>query len=166
MIDATGTRRRLQALRWNGWTLPQLATLTGTTTTTLRRLSNGTTTTTREDLATTITNLYDQLWGRTPTPATPSDALGIAEARRHARHMQWAPALAWDNIDDPNEHPKGLDGNPAHADIGDALLLLRSGVSPEQAAARVGIKRASLARQLRRGGHHVWAARVERVQPC
>jgi hypothetical protein len=75
--DATGSRRRLQALAVNGWPTRNLADIASGKTPTIRlRTSDG------------IRDLYEQLWDQ-PGPSQRTAAI--------AKGKGWLPALAWDD---------------------------------------------------------------------
>lgn len=103
-IDGTGTRRRLQALVYAGWTQSELA----------RRLQMN-----RANFGRTIVgefvevatlkavrHLYDELWRTDPVAAGVPEHRAAA-ARRIAVSRGWAPVGAWDDdqIDDPDAFP-------------------------------------------------------------
>ena len=104
VIDATGTRRRLQALITAGWPQHHLAARLGMTD------GNFGATLRRERIvartARAVAALYDELWRANPLEhgATPG---GVTRARKHAASQGWAPAGAWDDdtIDDPTATP-------------------------------------------------------------
>ena len=103
-IDATGTRRRLQALMAIGWPLPVIAAQLGRTTPNLARSMD------RDrinaDTAWQITHLYEQIWNNTPPQATAAQRNASATARSHAQRQGWRPPLGWDDIDtDPDLAP-------------------------------------------------------------
>jgi hypothetical protein len=122
-IDATGTRRRLQALVAVGWPQHHLAVELGMTP------GNFGPTLTREQVIVrtvrAVRAVYDRLWTADPTEygATPA---GVTRARQHAAARRWAPVGAWDDdvIDDPAACPDwtGQCGTPigywAHQRIG------------------------------------------------
>jgi hypothetical protein len=104
VIDGTGTRRRLQALVYAGWTQSELA----------RRMPMN-----RGHFGRTIVSdlvevatvkktraLYDGLWRTDPTTAG-VPAHRAAAARQIAADRGWAPIGAWDDdrIDDPEAWP-------------------------------------------------------------
>lgn len=103
-IDATGTRRRLQALVAVGWPQQHLARDLGMTP------GNFGTCLTREQVIVrtvrAVRVVYDRLWNVDPTEhgATPG---GVTRARRHAAERGWPPVGAWDDdvIDDPAAFP-------------------------------------------------------------
>lgn len=112
-VDATGTRRRLQALVAGGWPQARLAVRLGLTP------SNFGATLQRERVlastARAVHALYDELWRADPREHG-VDNQAYSRARNHARSRQWAPAGAWDDdtIDDPAAFPEwtGLCGTP------------------------------------------------------
>lgn len=99
-IDSTGTRRRLQALSYLGWTSRDLAGRMGHRDhSVVLDIVNGVSATVRRDTATKVARLYDELWDQ-PGPSTRTAAW--------ARRNGWVPPLAWDDdrIDDPNHEPQ------------------------------------------------------------
>lgn len=99
VIDATGYRRRLQALIAHGWTLPQVETaMRGVVTADRMRPWLHATTITAAG-ARTIVTVYDRLWLTEPPQATPQQRAMAQRSRRLATRNRWAPALAWDDID-------------------------------------------------------------------
>jgi hypothetical protein len=107
-IDATGTRRRLQALVATGWPLADLAPLLGRTTTRLRDLLTGATVQVRT--AERVSDLYDHLWDTPPSRTSETQHRACDEARVLAVEQGWLPPLAWDDIDtDPDPDPGAPD---------------------------------------------------------
>jgi hypothetical protein len=103
-IDATGTRRRIQALVAIGWTINAVATELGRDVAsvrhTLRRNSVNTAT------ATAVCDLYKRLWNTRPDESTQARRQAATNARDMARSKGWRPAMAWDDIDaDPDPNP-------------------------------------------------------------
>lgn len=95
LIDATGSRRRLQALMAIGWPSRELALRIGRDGGSLGTLTWGQThprITTKQAAA--IAQLYDEIWDQ----AGPSE-----ETRRRSIDKGWAPPLYWtdEEIDDP-----------------------------------------------------------------
>jgi len=104
VVDGTGTRRRLQALVYAGWTQSELA----------RRMQmnranfSKTIVSSLVEVATlkTVRALYDELWRVDPVTAG-VPAHRAEAARRIATARGWAPIGAWDDdrIDDPQAFP-------------------------------------------------------------
>ena len=101
LTPAHGTIRRIQALMALGHPAPRIAQATGDPTATKITIYNAlhadqwVTLTTRN----LIIRAYEAL-SMTPGTSTWS--------RNHATKRGWAPPLAWDDIDDPTERPRGL----------------------------------------------------------
>jgi hypothetical protein len=156
LVDATGARRRLQALVALGHSQASLA----------RRLSitpqNFTTTMAAQRLtaatARAIRDLYDQLWNVPPDESAHRARISASRARNTARASGWPPPLAWDDdqIDDPAapapegwQRPKRL---PAAELLEDAAELIRWEGSRELAAARLGVATSGLSTAIARAG--------------
>lgn len=95
-VSSAGTKRRIEALMRNGWSLANIGQRLGVTTQAVYgyRLRPGVT----AHVARTIRDLYDDLWDQ-PGPGT--------RVRRYAEAQGYPPAAAWDDetIDDPNATP-------------------------------------------------------------
>lgn len=98
-VDATGPRRRVQALAWMGWPNHEVCRRIGCSPRTLpTELSRGRVSIA---LAHRIADVYDELSGRVgPSP------FAAGKARQHG----FAPPAAWDDdtIDDPTVKPEGI----------------------------------------------------------
>jgi hypothetical protein len=97
LVDATGTRRRLQALVAIGWPVELLAEDLGRRPCSLRRsmTSQSVTARTARDVAT----LYQRLWNVSPPRTTDRERAAADAAQAHAAVQGWLPPLAWDDID-------------------------------------------------------------------
>jgi hypothetical protein len=95
-VDATGTRRRMQALAWMGWSTVNLSHRVGLRPATLHTLTYRGTVSTRT--ARRVAHVYQQLSHLTG----PSQ-----QSATKARKAGHAPPMAWDDntIDDPAAHP-------------------------------------------------------------
>ncbi|MFJ8746662.1 hypothetical protein ACIRL2_45905 [Embleya sp. NPDC127516] len=102
VVDATGTRRRLQALIALGWSRPALAEHTPRSAEMLGILARARHVEARSALD--IRDLYNRL-SMTPGPSRRARAEGVQRG--------WPTPLAWDDhtIDDPDARPVG---HPAH----------------------------------------------------
>jgi hypothetical protein len=97
-VDATGTRRRAQALAAVGWSLAEQARQLGRDTCNHTKTLQATQVTAR--VARTVATLYDQLAYQPPPP-------GWVTTRtvRWAARQGFHPPAAWDDIDNPAEQP-------------------------------------------------------------
>ena len=96
-VDATGTRRRLQALATLGWSVTSLAARSDLALRTLRRAL--TTTTVTAETARTVGRLYDQLRAEPVTQRDPRDQAAAARSKARGQRAGWRGPLAWDDID-------------------------------------------------------------------
>lgn len=101
-VNATGARRRLQALGVLGWDQCTLAARIGWDVRNLNLIVSGRRQQIVHDTNERIHRLYEDL-SATPAPAGYAASRAKSSARRHS----WAPPLAWDDdaIDDPNAQP-------------------------------------------------------------
>jgi hypothetical protein len=99
LVSAFGTTRRLQALAAAGWPVTWTARQIDTPGATLRDLANGRHARVNPAVAEAVTAVFRDHCMR-PGPS--------AYARTIATRNGWATALAWDDIDDPSERPRGL----------------------------------------------------------
>jgi lambda repressor-like predicted transcriptional regulator len=101
-VDATGSRRRLQALAVNGYSTRYLAGRLGHKhAATVQDIGSGKTPTVRYRTMDAIRDLYEELWDR---PGGNSRSASIARAKG------WLPALAWDDdlIDRPDHEAEDV----------------------------------------------------------
>lgn len=149
LVPAAGTVRRVRALMLAGWPVAILSGRLGCQPDGLRRLVTGGQQLIPgpADAATRV--LYDLLWDK-PGPSQ--------RTRQLAAQRGWAPAMAWDDdtIDDPAAMPQGV-RPPCRSSYGratevveDAEELISWGLTPAQAAERLGISRGSLDQARRR----------------
>jgi ribosome-binding protein aMBF1 (putative translation factor) len=142
LVPSIGTQRRLQALQWLGYSQNELARRLKTNPDRVNRLARRPMGIQRE-FAKAIADLFEQLC-MAPLPA-PSPS--VNRARSMARSQGWVPPMAWDDIDDPDEQPKGLDkaGRMTKDEYVEEALMLRSfGVRSDQIAKRLGISESYL----------------------
>jgi hypothetical protein len=114
-VDATGTRRRLQALIAIGWPAELLADQLGRRPNSLHRSMNGESVTART--AHEVATLYQQLWNSSPPVATDEQQAAADAARAHAVAQGWLPPLAWDDIDADPTPPASTAEGPRRDDI-------------------------------------------------
>jgi hypothetical protein len=114
-VDATGTRRRLQALVAVGWAQAWLARELRRSPANLRRSMTSESVTART--AQLVNQMYERLWDAPPPRQTTAQRTASDAARAHAAQHSWPPPLAWDDIDedfdvDPNQpDTSGDDGD-------------------------------------------------------
>ena len=107
-VPALGPIRRVQALQALGWSAPQIAKRAGINYRHIYNLHRHETVYT-STLA-RIERAYDELSMELPPETTTGERISARRARNHARRQGWPPPLAWDDIDDPHEGPKGVAG--------------------------------------------------------
>lgn len=164
LVDAVGTRRRIQALAWVGWSIPQLATRAGIDKQSLHRAIRHDQVTAAT--ATAIRDLYDELWNVAPTPLDRHASAAITRTRNRARAEGWHPPMAWDDIDDANETPTATTTNKLSRTeycIDTTAELLTFGVGPDEIARRLNVQPASLQRVLHRAGRGDLASQLIRT---
>ena len=148
LVDATGARRRLQALVAVGYSQAVLAGRLGqlranfTGTMSRERLTAGTVRAVRE--------LYDELWDKRPDESTHRTRISASRARNYAQARGWPVPMAWDEpeIDDPGAGPaagwrrSSRRTIPAEELVEDAEFARATGYgSPNAQAMRLGISR-------------------------
>lgn len=149
-VDATGTRRRLQALVANGWPQMRLGQELGIA---HHRMIWGQIRkdAVSADTARRVRDLYDQLWNVDPAARGVAPRY-VSQAKRIATANGWVPPGAWDDdyIDSPAAVPDLGEEVSAYAALSeDALWLIgEQGYTREQAAHRLGITTRHLERAL------------------
>lgn len=142
-VPSLGTHRRLQALRAVGYTPNHIAAELGITKQAVQQWAN------HPQVRATTALKVDELFQRLHMIPGPSK-----RSRQYAKRMGWPPPLAWNEgeIDDPDAQPHT--GEATVHRFRDRYQELREiGVtSEERIAARLGITRDSLDRQLWRNG--------------
>lgn len=105
IVSATGTRRRIEALMWLGWSghvIGQRLGMTGNNVTRIRQSETLTST-----MAGRVARLFDELCMTLPT----GNVQAITNVRNIARRRGYLPPLAWDDIDhDPEPARAERDG--------------------------------------------------------
>jgi hypothetical protein len=102
-VDATGSRRRLQALVRIGWSKSKLASRLGMQVRNLGwafgagYVAAGT--------ARKVLALYEELWDQPPAEETHRDKIAASRARRYAADRDWPAPMDWDDdlIDVPDQ---------------------------------------------------------------
>lgn len=107
-VPATGTTRRMQALVAAGWSPALLARTLKLSTRRVRELISQETPNVEAGTRDTVQALYDALVGIRPPMRTADECAAFDRAIRLAVKHGYAPAAAWDDIDNPRERPKGV----------------------------------------------------------
>lgn len=108
-IPIIGTRRRIQALSALGYSYNQIGAAIGVDRTLIMRWARASDrVTVHATTANKIAAAYDRLCMKIPDNSNNR----LEHFRLMARRKGWAPPLAWDDIDDPNEHPPGYPQTP------------------------------------------------------
>ncbi|MGP9528174.1 hypothetical protein [Glutamicibacter sp. AOP5-A2-18] len=104
-IDATGTRRRVQALVTLGWSVSSLAVRLGVSPSNFHVLLQRDQVTVKTALK--VRELYTELWDKPNQASSWQDLSAATRARNYARFHGWLPPMAWDDdqIDDPAYSP-------------------------------------------------------------
>lgn len=142
MVSPIGTQRRIEALLALGWTARDISERCGRGTEWARMVSRSERVTSHT--ATIVAKVYDDL-----CMTVPDDAYYYRRNRRRAARKGYLPPLAWDNIDDPDEHPVGW--RYIDPDRADALA--------EMDAARLGITEVCKRLDVRRDNLEKWCSR-------
>jgi hypothetical protein len=152
-VDATGTRRRLQALAFLGWPQVRLAEQIGISADQVRLLQLHTARTQKATAERAIA-AYDQLWNTQPPQVSPRQRRWAEHTRAQARKHRWAPPMAWDDdtIDDQAAQPDlGQRVRRSKLPAADDLrFLLDAGESEDMIASRFGVTVSAVKRALQR----------------
>lgn len=149
LVDATGTRRRLQALMVLGYTLPDIARRTAVRESSLQQTAEGRWEKVRSLTATKVARVYRQL-STSPAPATRT----AEQARNHAMTQGWHGPMAWADIDDQTCQPEPCEpGAPGHVHADDVAELVRRGLDDQQIAQRLGVSPRTVLRT--RAAHNI-----------
>jgi hypothetical protein len=158
-----GTRRRLQALMWLGWSQRLLAARMGMYDDTVSKIL------VNDRLApATISNVaavYDLLWNVEPPAGTRAELMTRTRTRARARREGWAPPAAWDadTIDDPAATPdlgaETVRPGGRRVELEDIEFLLEHGLDEQLIADRLGVRAATVERYagvIRDGRQDTW----------
>lgn len=158
-IDATGTRRRLQALIAVGWSMSAIAERSGyRDRANLHSIMRAKTV--KRDTAERIAAVYDHLWDQPPPEHRPHQRAAASRSRRIAEQNGWPPPMAWDDeqIDDPSARPHRPRRTSTKASLEDVEWLAMAGGTVDSVAARIypnsPDSRSSLYQLIHRHGRH------------
>lgn len=111
-VDATGSRRRLQALVHVGWSQSNLARHIGIEGCTVWAIITGRRSRVEKTSRDRINAFFDEHWNSLPLDQSREVT---SRSMNHARRNGWAPAAAWDDLDDPDCRPSGVDAGGVKA---------------------------------------------------
>ncbi|WP_328436971.1 hypothetical protein OHA71_06650 [Streptomyces sp. NBC_00444] len=135
MADATGTRRRLQALMVLGHTMADVARHVGVGASSLQQTADGRWDAIRATTALKVARVYRRL-STAPAPRT----LWSEKARNHAMTQGWYGPMAWDDIDDPACVPDRDEPTaPQHVCPDEVAQLTARGLDDRQIGQRLGL---------------------------
>lgn len=123
-VDATGSRRRLQALMAAGWPLPTLARQLGRTAANLRRSMHADAVT--DACARHISTLYEALRDMPPPGRTAAERVSASRAKATARTSGWLPHWAWDDIDGDSDSDDAATDEALPGDTIDEIAVERA----------------------------------------
>lgn len=155
-VPAVGTTRRLQSLFALGWTSTDIAARLGVGHARVGHLATtGKQDRVLRDTAAKVAAVYDELCMTIPQdpdePPSPRHCRVHDRQRRIAARRGWAPPLAWDDIDDPDEQPSDWAYVPATR--GEALTeLVDRGAGISEVCAALRVSRSALEKWCERHG--------------
>jgi IS30 family transposase len=155
-IDATGTRRRIEALATVGWSATAIADRLGVTKAAVRQLTLRHRVTVEKAAA--IAAVYDELWDKKPPARNKPERISVAKTRGNALRMGLHPPLSWndEDIDDPlavpyiEPEPVKKRGIKKRANVEDIEWLASCSLSAPQIAARLAVSVYALEMECRR----------------
>ena len=156
-VSALGAQRRIHGLAVMGWSQQQIADRAGLPVIRVNSISAGSASTILLSTHRKIVRVARDLDGvRAPANS------GSVRCVNRARAAGFAPLAAWDDIDDPNDTPKGFrvpqSGRP-RVDVELIERLWREGLNDREIAERMGCNYRSVFRVRKRMGWETkWAA--------
>lgn len=147
-IDATGTRRRIQALACRGYSCTYIANALGTHPETVRAWLRCKYVEAR--WARAVAGLFRKLWD-TDAENNGATPLSAAQTRAWAARAGFVPAAAWTDIDDPAEQPEGYACSPrSMADLIEDAEFIRATTGQDWGliAERLGVEAKTLQRHM------------------
>ncbi len=135
LVDATGTRRRLQALMALGYPIPEVARRVGAGESSLQQTVEGRWARIKSVTATKVARVYRHL---STVPAPPSRF--AEQARNEAMANGWYGPMAWDDIDDPECVPDpSAPAAPMSVHPADVAELAAQGLDDHAIGRRLGV---------------------------
>lgn len=137
LVDATPSRRRLQALAVQGFPIPYIAGQVDMVKPALVDLRSGARSNTLVSCSVKIRLVHDELWDADPLELG-IPARSVNTAKSCARRGGWLPTEAWDDIDDPDCVPR-TKPTPKYVRVAEDYreLTTKFGLNRRQAAERL-----------------------------
>jgi len=167
-VDATGTRRRIQALVAIGWSQSRIGQRLGMEPGNFNRTIKSDRV--HADTARKTKSLYEELWDQPQTGSDQRSRISVARAKNYAKAHGWLPPLAWDDetIDDPATQPSVFEETSmVHGEelIADIVFLMDAGAGQAEIITRTGFKNlAALERLCLRYGRNDVVYRIKRLR--
>ena len=153
MVNATGTRRRLQALMVLGHSMAEVARRVGVGVSSLDQTAAGRWDMIRAATAVKVARVYREL-SLTPAPINRYSE----QARNHAMAQGWHGPMAWDDIDNPACQPEPcMVAGPQHVHRDDVAELAGRGLDDAEIGRRLRVSERTVLRAR--------TARTVRVDP-
>ena len=149
-VPSVGSRRRIEALIWNGYTVLQIADASGIHHSNIDRILHGHRPVILARTAQGIDQAYRALWATFPATSDWKAARNATASRNRAIARGYRPALSWDDIDDPNAVPD-YGAEPTRDLTPDELTaevarLTRRGLSAAQIAHQLDVSERTVVR--------------------
>ena len=155
LIDATGTRRRLQALITLGWSVQRLADTHGID---RQALDNALTSDhVRVKTAVAVRTMYADQSMTGPPVSNRWERTAASRSRARAASAGWVPPLGWDDtdLDNPAATPATVERDGVRGfDLDEWIYLVTHGEHPARAATRCGVTIATVQTRAHRDGRH------------
>ncbi|MDF2847105.1 MAG: hypothetical protein K0R97_1087 [Oerskovia sp.] len=159
-VDATGTRRRLQAVTALGWSVARFSAEFGLDRQALDATLHGRAKVLARTAA-AVRRGFDAVGDRRPPETSHREKIAASRARARAAAAGWAPPAAWDpeQLDDPDAAPPTPEswttpaGGRAPLDLDEWSHLVAAGEEPRRAAARCGGSWDAVEKAIARTGH-------------
>lgn len=139
LVDATGARRRLQALAVQGFSTTVLSVESGVMRLTISDIRAGTQKRIRLSTLRVVVALHEKLWDVDPLDLGVKLS-AVSRTKKHAEREGWLPTEAWSDIDDPDCKPAL--GAPRYVVLTEDAqeLMEKQGYTRKAAAERLGVK--------------------------
>lgn len=123
-VTTAGLTRRVRALCRLGWSIPRIAAACGVGHDTILDIRKRRPEFASRRVRDAIVKGYAASYMTLPEATDDRQLAGITRARNYAEAQGWSPPLAWDNIDDPNERPRGSrDERPSASCVDHAVVV-------------------------------------------